>query len=347
MIPPNSLLGWYRIFRSEHTVRDTDKPQIYFVLLALALLFESWTVFIIGWFPFYSWIRLGLLLWLVIPQTQGAKFLYVSYVSPFIIEHERQIDEFIGDLHNKLQSVGLGYLGQLADYIREKALGQAAPHSAGSQQDTSAAGYASSLMSRFAMPDARTNAQNLYGMLSNLSVPTNAPAQRSRDLSPSYSTPTMTMPSGTTLEKSNYIASERARLAAMLRNLEHEQQTIDLAYGADLASRGSSHQLPTSHSETSFESISHSEVLPTPASLIPGQKTPPANRRTASGNWVSSWFAGAASEEGSRPNTGRSVSGQSMGAGKGWNAAKEVTDAIQGMSSSVDTGEGDMPDRRY
>jgi hypothetical protein len=271
-------------------------PQIYFVLLALALLFESWTVFIIGWFPFYSWIRLGVLLWLVLPQTQGAKLLYVSYVSPFIIEHERQIDE--------------------------------------------------SLMSRFAMPDARTNAQNLYGMLSGLSVPTTNPG-RPRDFSPSQSSQsTFTMPSGSNLEKANYIASERARLAAMLRNLENEQQTIDLAYGADPTSKSS---LPTSHSEASFESISHSDVLPIPASLVPGQKSAPTSRRTASGNWVSSWFADAPapSEESSRPTTGRSVSGQSAG-GKAWNAAKEVTDAIQGMSSSVDTGDREMPDhRRY
>ena len=140
---------------------------------------------------------------------------------------------------------------------------------------------------------------------------------------------------------------ERARLAAMLRKLEKEQQTIDLAYGADPASKSSSSHLPTSHSEASFESISYSDVLPIPASLIPGQKPSPANRRTASGNWVSSWFVGAPSEESSRPATGRSVSGQSVGGGKGWNAAKEVTDAIQGMSSSVDTGEGEMPDRRY
>jgi hypothetical protein len=154
----------------------------------------------------------------------------------------------------------------------------------------------------------------------------------------------MTMPSGTTLEKSNYIASERARLAAMLRNLEKEQQTIDLAYGADPTSKGS-HHLPTSHSEASFESISHSDVLPIPASLIPGQKQPPANRRTPSGNWVSSWFVGAPSEEGSgsRPETGRSVSGQSAG-GKGWSAAREMTDAI---SSGVDREEGDGMDRRY
>jgi hypothetical protein len=321
-------------------------PQIYFVLLALALLFESWTVFIIGWFPFYSWIRLGVLLWLVLPQTQGAKLLYVSYVSPFIIEHERQIDEFIGELHNKLESIGLGYLGQLADFIRGKAFGQAAPQRPGAPQDKSAAGYAQSLMSRFAMPDARTNAQNLYGMLSGLSVPTTNPG-RPRDFSPSQSSQsTFTMPSGSNLEKANYIASERARLAAMLRNLENEQQTIDLAYGADPTSKSS---LPTSHSEASFESISHSDVLPIPASLVPGQKSAPTSRRTASGNWVSSWFADAPvpSEESSRPTTGRSVSGQSAG-GKAWNAAKEVTDAIQGMSSSVDTGDREMPDhRRY
>lgn len=199
-------------------------------------------------------------------------------------------------------------------------------------------------MSRFAMPDARTNAQNLYGMLSGLSVPTAAPT-RTRDVSSSYdSTATLTMPSGSNLEKSNYIASERARLANMLRSLEKEQQTIDLAYGSEPSSKSS--HLPTSRSEASFESLSHSDILPIPPSLIPGQPPNIGNRRTPSGNWVTSWFAGPPSDDPSRPGTGRSVSGQSTG-GKGWNAAREATDAIQGMSSSIDTGDNEIPDRRY
>lgn len=282
---------------------------------------------------------------MVLPQTQGAKYLYQIYVSPFIVEHERQIDEMIGDLHDGLQSVGLGYLGQLVDLIREKALGQTALQHPTGTHDTSPAGYAQSLMSRFAMPDARNNAQNLYGMLSSLSVPTAVPG-RARDIpssaGPSYnSAAELTMPSGSNLEKSNYIASERARLANMLRSLEKEQHNIDLAYGSEPSA------LPTSRSETSFESISHSEVLPIPPSLVPGQKPNTASRRTASGKWVSSWFAGAPSEELSRPGTGRSISGQSTEGGRGWSAAKEVTEAIQGMSSSVDTGDNEMPDRRY
>ena len=282
----------------------------------------------------------------MLPQTQGAKILFVEYVEPFILQHERQIDDFIGDMHNKLQSIGLGYLTKLVDILREKLLGQTAPQNVAGAQDTSAAGYAQNLLSRFAMPDARTNAASFYNMASGAAglfanIPSVGSAQsHTRDVSSSAET-NITLPSGTNVEKSNYIASERARLAAMLQSLEKEQQNIDLAYGSEITSKST---LPTSHSEASFESISHSDILSIPPSLVPGQKAP-ANRRSASGNWVTSWFSGEPSEEGSRPGTGRSVSGQGVGAGgKGWNAAKDMTDAI---SSSVDTGNSEMPDRRY
>jgi hypothetical protein len=273
---------------------------------------------------------------------------YLSYVEPFVAQYERNIDEFIGHAHERLQSAGLGYLSQLVDIIREKLLGQAAPQQGAEFQNTSAAGYAQNLLSRFAMPDARTNAASLYGIASGaagLFTGMSAPTGRTRDFSPSSGT--LNLPSGTNLEKSNYIASERARLANMLRTLEKEQQSIDLAYGAETSSRTSN--LATSHSEASFESISHSDVLPIPPSLIPGQKPHQSEKRTTSGNWVTGWFAGAQpmpGEESRAATTRSNVSGQSSG-GKGWSAAKDMTDAIQGTSSGVDTGNVEMPDRRY
>lgn len=198
------------------------------------------------------------------------------------------------------------------------------------------------------MPDARNNAAGFYDIASGaagLFAGISAPASQTRDFS-SHSTGNVTLPSGTNLEKSNYIASERARLANMLRTLEKEQQTIDLAYGSEPSTKTSN--LATSHSEASFESISHSDVLPIPPSLILGQKSNPAQRRTTSGNWVKDWFASTPPTPGeeSRPATGRNVSGQSTG-GKGWSAAKDMTDAIQGTSSGVDTGDVEMPGHRY
>jgi hypothetical protein len=273
---------------------------------------------------------------------------YLSYVEPFIAQYERNIDEFIGHAHERLQNAGLGYLSQIVDILREKLLGQAAPQQGAEFQNTSAAGYAQNLLSRFAMPDARTNAASLYGIASGaagLFASMSPPAGRTRDFS--SSSDTVNLPSGTNLEKSNYIASERARLANMLRTLEKEQQNIDLAYGSEPSSKTSN--LATSHSEASFESISHSDILPIPTSLIPGQKSSQSQKPTTSGNWVTGWFAGAPPMPGeeTRPaSTGRNVSGQSTG-GKGWSAAKEMTDAIQGTSSGVDTGDVEMPNRRY
>ena len=35
------------------------------------------------------------LLYLILPQTQGAKFLYEEYVHPYLEKNETQIDDFI------------------------------------------------------------------------------------------------------------------------------------------------------------------------------------------------------------------------------------------------------------
>jgi TB2/DP1, HVA22 family len=335
---------------SYKAVRTGDPAQttpwlIYFIILSLTLLFESWTLFIIGWIPFYSWLRLIFLSYLVLPQTQGAKVLYLSYVEPFIIQHERDIDLFINQTHEKLESMGLGYMNALIDWLREKLLGQSAP---GPQPIvTSVGGYAQSLLGRFTMPAARTyplgKASDMYGMLSGVAgaamgAASASMAGRSRDIFASGA-PTETlipdnMQNSSAEEKSSFLAAQRERLGMMMRALDKEQQNLDLAYGVPSSSRpgssgsGLSSGLKTkSRSEQSFERVEYDDFNGASGHLPPKQVD--VDRRTASGNWMpSSWFGSASA--GPTPDDERYAS-------KGWSAAVEVTEAVQEMSSGIHT----------
>jgi TB2/DP1, HVA22 family len=321
-------------YLSYKALRTRDPAQIhpwliYFTILSLALLFESWTLFIIGWIPFYSWLRLIFLLYLVLPQTQGAKILYLDYLEPYIIHHEAQIDNFIGQSHERLQQIGLGYIKIIVEYLRDKVLGQKSPQPLARQ--ASYASYAQDLLSRFAMPSARTglpadSTAGIYGMVSGLAGAamsagrTRDPNQEAASLPDSLVQDSLRGISPT--EKSNSISAQRERLTAMLKALESEQQTLDLAYGRPSSSEG----LKTkSKSEQSFEKVACDEPSDSNA-----QATSPkqSSRRATSGNWipagVTGWFAGGEGQANQLTS-------------KGWTAARDITEAMaEGTSSSVD-----------
>lgn len=360
-------------YLSYKALRTGDPAQttpwlIYFIILSLALVFESYTLFIIGWFPFYSWIRLVFLLYLVLPQTQGAKVLYLSYAEPFILKHESAIDIFIGETHQKLEELGLGYLNLGIDWLRDRVLGQKSPPAQSQNSNISVGSYASSLLSRFAMPTAGANAagaaSNVYGMLSGVAGAAMGGMAavgggRSRDnpssgeIVPSADQPLIPeiMRDSSAEEKSHYIAQQRERLANLMRALDKEQQTLDLAYGdRPGASAEPSRSRPSSsgsnlgmsigsglksksRSEVSFEQVEHDDLHNGHAQRY--YQESPSSRRTTSGSWVptgvSSWLGGGSG------GTADESQSQRKSTSKGWSAAMEVTEAVQGMSSGIDT----------
>ena len=314
---------------------------LYFVVLSLFLLFESWTLFIIGWIPFYSWFRLIFLLYLVLPQTQGAKLLYLTYVEPFIEHNEKQIDEFIGRTHQSLQQMGLGYMNILIEWVREKILGQASPQqhatSINPQGAQGYASYATDLLSRFAMPAARTQAApavtgSAGGMFNMLSSAAGAALAAGATTGTSRSVPASaqaasipdTFLSGlgsmSSDQKSTFINSQRDRLTVMLKALDKEQHSLDLAYG-DSRPSGSRRppssgggEFTKSRSQMSFDNIDYDDVQsfggsgsghPSQHSTPPTMRQPSGEgQRTASGGWVTGnlggWLGGSPREDSHR-----------------------------------------------
>ncbi|KAL8123832.1 hypothetical protein AgCh_011724 [Apium graveolens] len=51
---------------------------------------------LLSWFPSYYYVKLAFLIWLQLPDTQGARILYKKHLQPFFKRHEAKIDRVMG-----------------------------------------------------------------------------------------------------------------------------------------------------------------------------------------------------------------------------------------------------------
>lgn len=275
------------------------------------------------------------MLYLVLPQTQGAKVIYLNYLEPYIVHHENQIDDFITQVHSQLNSIGFGYMNVLIEFVREKILRQQSPQPP--PQQTGAgnyASYANDFLSRFVMPQARPSADQpvggIYGALSGFAstaLAGGAAGGRTRGLPEQEAAG---IPDSLVSEangkdpaqRTKFIADQRERLTNLLRQLEGEQQNIDLAYGSGGMSK--------SRSTASFVDVGQDDFQPPP----PVTGTGGGSRQTSGGNWGQAAQAAAGWLGGDDKKGGRESTG--------WNAARDITAAI---SSGFDR-DNDQGDRR-
>mmetsp|Transcript_8375 Transcript_8375/g.17295 ORF Transcript_8375/g.17295 Transcript_8375/m.17295 type:complete len:178 (-) Transcript_8375:79-612(-) len=64
----------------------------YWVVFSLFTVLEYFADYVISWLPLYYLLKLGFILWLQLPQTQGATQLYIKCVQPLVKKHEEEID---------------------------------------------------------------------------------------------------------------------------------------------------------------------------------------------------------------------------------------------------------------
>ncbi|KAK7422903.1 hypothetical protein QQZ08_009259 [Neonectria magnoliae] len=241
----------FPIFASYKALKTSDPAELtpwlmYWVVISCFLLAESWVWFIISWIPFYGYFRLLFLLYLILPQTQGARYLYEEQVHPFLRENEAQIDEFITSAHNRLTDAGIAYFKLAIEAIRTKVLGlppsrpcPPPPESAGPQS------YTQSLLSRFSVPAAKWGGSanpgsDFYSLLSSaVAAATSSGAMAGESGATSTMDYTSTAARGLSNsgalipphlrdsnEKMTFITAQRDRLNIVLSALDREAQEL-------------------------------------------------------------------------------------------------------------------------
>lgn len=255
--------------------------------------------------PFYAYIRLLILSYLVLPQTQGAKLIYQTHIHPFLAQHEHDIDKLITSAHDRARSAGLTYLKRAIEFVKENLLGQ--PPKAKSRESIGQEGnYAQSLLSRFNLPSAREGlaapAGDFYGLLSAALGTTSARSGGSREAqAEDLSLSGTLIPKGmkSTSEKMTFLSTQRERLRVLLTALDKEASELgtEAAIERDVEKRLAGEQLGEglrkSRSEAEFEEIDRDDLK--------GERG--EAKAAVGGGWMP-WAWAAKGESGSRGNAG-------------------------------------------
>lgn len=189
--------------------------------------------------PFYGYIRLLFFLYLILPQTQGARLLYEDYIHPFLEENEAHIDEFIASAHERLKAAGIDYFRRAIEYLKVNVLGlppsDPQPPTPQPSGTSSAQGYTQSLLARFSIPtakwaDASSVGSDFYGLLASAVSAAAGVGIRGESGADVTSSGKLIPPhlrdSG---EKMSFITAQRERLNIVLTALDREVQKIQRA----------------------------------------------------------------------------------------------------------------------
>eukprot|EP00762_Andalucia_godoyi_P008035 ANDGO_03436.mRNA.1 Protein YOP1 len=90
----------YRSFKALETPdrEDDDQWLTYWIILGFFSFVEYFADVVFWIIPFYFEAKFLFVLWLQLPQTQGAKYMYLRYIKPFLSAHEHVIDAKIASI---------------------------------------------------------------------------------------------------------------------------------------------------------------------------------------------------------------------------------------------------------
>ncbi|KAK1357545.1 hypothetical protein POM88_050801 [Heracleum sosnowskyi] len=76
--------------------QDQHKWLLYWTVYGSFSIAEVYSDKLLSWFPSYYYVKLAFLIWLQLPDTQGARILYKKHLQPFFKRHEAKIDRVMG-----------------------------------------------------------------------------------------------------------------------------------------------------------------------------------------------------------------------------------------------------------
>lgn len=76
--------------------QDQQKWLLYWTVYGSFSIVEIYSDKLLSWFPSYYYVKLAFLIWLQLPDTQGARILYKKHLQPFFKRHEAKIDRVMG-----------------------------------------------------------------------------------------------------------------------------------------------------------------------------------------------------------------------------------------------------------
>merc|ERR1712232_447818 len=97
----------YKSFEATENRTKGEDTQwlIYWVVYGFFTLIETFVDFLLYWIPFFYAFKLAFLLWAMLPQTKGAKFLYDTFLKDFLKKNEKSVDEALANAKKSVPDV--------------------------------------------------------------------------------------------------------------------------------------------------------------------------------------------------------------------------------------------------
>ncbi|KAG0375215.1 receptor accessory protein 4 [Mortierella sp. AD032] len=117
----------YPAYASYKAINTRDNTRLtawlmYWAVMGMFSVVEFVLDTFVFWFPFYYEIKMLLVLWMILPQTQGSIYIYQAIVDPYLSKHEKEIDLTLKDMKNKAMTMGMQYLKQAIQALQNLAL---------------------------------------------------------------------------------------------------------------------------------------------------------------------------------------------------------------------------------
>ncbi|KAI8338699.1 TB2/DP1, HVA22 family-domain-containing protein [Chlamydoabsidia padenii] len=91
---------------------------IYWLVTSTYLVVENIADIFIFWFPFYYELKLIIILWLILPQTNGTGVFYTQYMEPFLKANEPYIDQTVVDIQQNVKNKISAYVQKIIHFLR-------------------------------------------------------------------------------------------------------------------------------------------------------------------------------------------------------------------------------------
>jgi receptor expression-enhancing protein 1/2/3/4 len=125
-----TLYPGYRSYKSliNSDLREVVSCLRYWIVFSIFIACETVTDVLLSWFPFYYWIKIFIVLWMISPA--GSTLLYKRFVQPVLKEREQEIDQLLEQTKQKgystlleLTNKGFRYASNV--FLNTAVLGQA------------------------------------------------------------------------------------------------------------------------------------------------------------------------------------------------------------------------------
>jgi receptor expression-enhancing protein 5/6 len=117
----SSLVGFvypaFKSFQSIETKLKGDDAQwlSYWVIFSFFTVIENFADMILYWIPFYYAFKMAFLLWAMLPQTKGAKFLYDEFLKDFLKVNESRINAAMADAMKQADAMASDFSSAASD----------------------------------------------------------------------------------------------------------------------------------------------------------------------------------------------------------------------------------------